>query len=151
MLWTNAFLSCYFSLRLRLIHRLIFPHAKLGHLIPWSSNQPLGRPSKLYLSVQFTALFNAPGFNLIAMTVEAHWSLIVNRYYNPLHWIFQELLLKHSQALLSLIFAFGNLSVCHTAGSEVFGAEPRPAFRNYEEEPQTGTNRMDLMQIARQK
>lgn len=112
--------------------------------------------AKSFLSVQFTALANALGCNLIPIPVEAHWSLIAEHYHDPLRRITQKVLLGYPQAPLSLVIDYVNLSMSHTVGPEgftqsifAFGAQARLPISNYEQQPQTSTNRMDFMQISR--
>jgi len=96
------------------------------------------------------------GYNLVPIAVEAHWSLIAERYHDPLRRIANKLILDHPAAPLSLIIDYANLSMSHTIGPDgftpailAFGAQPRLPIGNYEQEPQSVVNRMDLMSTAR--
>lgn len=94
--------------------------------------------AKSFLSAQFTALANSFGCNLIPIAVEAHWSLIAERYHDPLRRIVNKLLIDHPTATFSLIIDYANLAMSHTIGPEGFtpailsiGAQPRLPVGNY--------------------
>lgn len=81
---------------------------------------------------------------------------MAERYHDPLLRITQKLRVEHPNAPLFLILDFTNLAMSHADGPEgvtptilAFGAQPRLPIWNYEQQPQTVTNRMDLIQIAR--
>lgn len=112
--------------------------------------------AKAFLSTQFQALANSLGCNLVPVAVEAHWSLIAERYHNQLLRITQKLILDHPTAPLALILDYANLAMSHSIGPEgftpailAFGAQPRLPIGNYSQQPQTAINKMDLMTIAR--
>lgn len=112
--------------------------------------------AKAFLSTQFTALDNYLGCNLISRAVEAHWSLLAERYHDPLRRIGNELIIDHPSAPLSLIIDYSNLALSQTTGSEgftpailTFGAQPSLTVGNNNQMPQTCANIMDLMQVAR--
>lgn len=112
--------------------------------------------AKAFLSTQFTALDNYLGCNLISRAVEAHWSLLAERYHDPLRRIGNELIIDHPSAPLSLIIDYSNLALSQTTGSEgftpailAFGAQPSLTVGNNNQVPQTCANIMDLMQVAR--
>lgn len=112
--------------------------------------------AKAFLSVQFKTLANSLGCNLVPIAVEAHWSLIAERYHDPLRRISMNLITDHPAAPLQLIIDYANLAMSHTIGPEgftpailAFGAQPRLLVGNYKQQPQTVTNRMDLMTTAR--
>ena len=112
--------------------------------------------AKAFLSVQFKTLANSLGCNLVPIAVEAHWSLIAERHHDPLRRIVNKLIVDHPAAPLPLIIDYANLAMYHTVGPEgftpailAFGAQPRLPIGNYDQLPQTVTNRMDLMNIAR--
>lgn len=112
--------------------------------------------AKAFLSTQFTTLANVLGCNIVPIAVEAHWSLIAERYHDPLRRIVNKLILDHPTAPLNLIVDYANLAMSHTVGPEgftpailAFGAQPRLPIGNYEQQPQSSLNRMDLMTTAR--
>lgn len=112
--------------------------------------------AKAFLSIQFTALVNSLGCNLIPIAVEAHWSLIAERYHDPLRRIAKKLMLDHPAAPLSLILDYANLAMSHTVGPEgftpailEFGAQSRLTIGIYDQQPQTAVNRMELMNTTR--
>lgn len=112
--------------------------------------------AKAFLSTQFNSLANSLGCNLIPVAVEAHWSLIAERYHDPLHRITQKLILDHPSAPLDLVLDYANLAMSHTVGPEgftpailAFESQPRLPIGNYIQQPQTVVNRMDLMSSAR--
>lgn len=112
--------------------------------------------AKAFLSTQFTTLANVLGCNIVPIAVEAHWSLIAERYHDPLRRIVNKLIIDHPAAPLSLIVDYANLAMSHTVGPEgftpailAFGAQPRLPLGNYEQQPQSSLNRMDLMTTAR--
>lgn len=112
--------------------------------------------AKSFLSVQFKTLANSLGCNLVPIAVEAHWSLIAERYHDPIRRITRKLVLDHPAAPLDLIVDYANLAMSHTIGPEgftpailAFGAQPRLPIGDYDQQPQTVINRMDLMTTAR--
>lgn len=85
--------------------------------------------------------------------MEAHWS---ERYHGPLRRISKKLLMNYPLAPLSLILDYAILAVLHTMRPEgstlailAFETQPRIPIGNYDQQPQTVANRMDLMQISR--
>lgn len=112
--------------------------------------------AKAFLSVQFKTLANSLGCNIVPIAVEAHWSLIAERYHDPLRRISRKLIVDHPAAPMELIVDYANLAMSHTIGPEgftpailAFGAQPRLPIGNYDQQTQTVTNRMDLMTTAR--
>lgn len=112
--------------------------------------------AKSFLSTQFTTLANVLGCNIVSIAVEAHWSLIAERYHDPLRRVVNKLFLDHPAAPLNLIVYYANLAISHTIGPEgftpailAFGAQPRLPIGNYDQQPQTSLNQMDLMTTAR--
>lgn len=112
--------------------------------------------AKSFLSAHFNALANSLGCNIILIAVDAHWSLIAERYYDHLRRIVDKLIVGHPTAPLSLIVDYANLAMSLTVGIEglaptilAFGAQPRLPVGNYKQLPQTCTNIMNLMQTAR--
>lgn len=112
--------------------------------------------AKSFLSVQFKTLASTLGCTLVPIAVEAHWSLIAERYHDPLRRIANKLIVDHPSAPLPLIIDYANLAMSHTIGPEgftpailAFGAQPRLPIGEYTQQPQTVINRMDLMTTAR--
>ena len=108
------------------------------------------------MSVQCKTLASSLGCNLVPIAVEAHWSLIAERYHDLLRRIANKLTVDHPSALLHLIVDYANLAMSHTVGPErhtpailAFGAQPRLPIGQYAQQPQTVINRMDLMSTAR--
>ena len=106
--------------------------------------------------MQFQTLANSLGCNLVPIAVEAHWSLIAERYNDPLRRIVNKLIVDHPAAPLPLIIDYANLAMSDTVGPEgftpailAFGAQPLLPIGNYDQLPQTVTNRMDLMNTTR--
>lgn len=112
--------------------------------------------AKSFLCVQFRTLAPTLECTLVPIAVEAHWSLIAERYHDPLRRIANKLIVDHPSAPLSLIIDYANLAMSHTIGPEgitlailAFGAQPRLTIGEYTQQPQTVINRMDLMTTAR--
>lgn len=112
--------------------------------------------AKSFFSVQFRTLANSLGCKLVPIAVEAHWSLIAELHHDPLRRIAKKLIVDHPAAPLGLIIDYANLAMSHKIGPEgftpailAFGAQPLISIGNYEQLPQTATNRMYLMKTAR--
>ena len=112
--------------------------------------------AKSFFSVQFKTLANSLGCNLVPIAVEARWSLIAERYHDPMRRISKKLMIDHRAAPLCLIIDYATLAMSHTIGPEgftpamlAFGAKPRLPIGSYEQQSQTVTNRMDPMTTAR--
>ena len=112
--------------------------------------------AKAFFSVQFKTLANFLGCNLVPIAVEVHWSLIAERYHDPLRRIVQKRIVDHPAAPLSLIVDYANMAMSHTIRPEgftpailAFGTQLRLPIGNYDQQPQTVLNRMDLMTTAR--
>lgn len=112
--------------------------------------------AKAFLSKEFKTYLESLGCKVIAIGVEAHWSLIAERYHDPLRRIIQKLRSDHPHAPLDLIIDYSNLAMSHTVGPEgftpailTFRAQPCLPIGKYEQMPQSVLNRMDLMTLAR--
>lgn len=112
--------------------------------------------AKAFLSAEFKECLESLGCKVIPIAVEAHWSLICERYHDPLRRIVQKLRAEHPEAPLDLLVDYANMAMSHTVGPEgftpailAFGAQPRLPIGNYEQMPQSVLNRMDLMTLAR--
>lgn len=95
--------------------------------------------AKAFLSKQFKYLASSLGCNLIPIAVEAHWSLIAERYHAPLRRIIEKCTIDHPGAPLELVVDYANMAMSHTIGPEgfnpvtsAFGAQPRLPIGQYE-------------------
>lgn len=107
--------------------------------------------AKSFLSAQFK-ISASLGCSLVHVSLEAHWSLIAERYHVPLRRIAKRLSFDHQSAPLSLILDYADLAMPHKIGPEVFtpvilafGAQHKLPIGKYDQMPQTVTNRIDLM------
>lgn len=112
--------------------------------------------AKAFLSTQFTTLANVLGCQIIPIAVEAQWSLIAERCHDSLRRIVKKLIVDHPAAPVRLIVDYANLAMSHTIVPEgfnptvlAFGAQPCLAVGNYDQQPQSLVNRMELMTSAR--
>lgn len=108
------------------------------------------------MSDQFKTFASSLGCNLVLIAVEAHWSLIAERYRGSLRRIAQKLVVDHPAAPLAVIADYANLAMSHRVEIEgctpailAFGAQPRLPIGQYEQQPQSVVNRMDLLSTAR--
>lgn len=106
--------------------------------------------------MQIKILASSLGYHLVPIAVEAHWSLIAERYHEPIRRITRKLVLDHPAAPLELAVDYASLAMSHTIGPEgftqaifTFGAQPRLPIGTYNQQPQTVTSRMDLMTTTR--
>lgn len=95
--------------------------------------------AKAFLSTHFTTLATVFGFKIFPIAVEAHWSLIAERYHDPLRLIVNKLIFDHPAAPLNLVVDYANLALSHTVGLEgfkpgilAFGGQPRLTIGIYE-------------------
>lgn len=94
---------------------------------------------KSFLSVSFKTLENVFECNIVSVSVEAHWSLDVERYLYRLRRIASKLIDEHPAAPLGLITDYyANLAMSHTIGPEgftpailAFRAQPKLPIGNY--------------------
>lgn len=69
--------------------------------------------AKSFLSVKFKSLASSLGCHLMPIAVEAHWSLIAERYHDPLRRIANKLSVDYPTAPLYLILDYANLAMSH--------------------------------------
>ncbi len=104
----------------------------------------------------FVMLSNALGSNIVPVAVEAHWSLIAERYHDPFRRVVRKLQVDCPDLRLDILVDYANLVMSHTMGPEgfspallAFGAEPRLPIGDITQVPVTVAQRMEVASIAR--
>ena len=70
--------------------------------------------------MQLKNLANSVGCILVLIAAEALWSLIAERYHDPLRRFVNKLIVDHPAAPLPLFIDYANLAMSHTVGPEGF-------------------------------
>lgn len=110
---------------------MVFIYYNLGNCLSRCPFNLLVDKVKVFLSAHLNSLANSLGCNLIPIAVEAHLSLIAERYDDPLKIIVDKLMIDNPTALLSLIVDYANLPMSYTVGPEGF----TPAIIAFESQP----------------
>lgn len=112
--------------------------------------------AKQFIYGLFVILCNSLGSKIKPVYVEAHWSLVVERYHEPLRRVVRKLKTDRPSVPLHILVDYANIVISHTMGPEgftpallAFGAEPRIPIPNLSQVPVSVNQRMAVAEIAR--